>query len=90
MINVPIPGGCSYADKPAYFRNETHREYFKHETAIFSEKLSKGTYQFEISLLPRYSGTYTLNPAKVELMYFPTFMANTEVSTVRIEHEQMK
>ncbi len=85
MINVPIPGGCSYADKRKYYRNEVHREYFKNETAIFCQKLSKGKYIYEINLTPRYSGNYTLNPAKVELMYFPVFNANNEIKKVRIE-----
>jgi alpha-2-macroglobulin len=85
MINVPIPGGCSYADKKNNFRNESHREYFKNETAIFCEYLSKGEYAFEIELIPRYSGTYTLNPAKIELMYFPTFNANNEIKRVKIK-----
>ncbi len=85
MINIPIPGGCSYANKKSNFRHESHREYFKHETAIFCNYLAQGEYIFEIDLRARYSGTYTLNPAKVELMYFPTFNANNEAKTITIE-----
>jgi hypothetical protein len=85
MINVPIPGGCSYADKKNNFRNEAHREYFKNETAIFCENLPRGSYTFEIDLVPRYTGTYTLNPAKIELMYFPTFSSNNELKKIRIK-----
>lgn len=85
MINIPIPGGCSYADKENNYRYEIHREYFKNETVIFCEKLKAGSYTFEIDLMPRYSGIYTLNPAKVELMYFPTFNANTELKKVYIK-----
>lgn len=84
MINIPVPGGCSYADKSNNFKNEVHREYYKNETAIFCEKLARGIYTFEIDLIPRYSGKYTLNPAKVELMYFPTFNANNELKKVTI------
>ncbi len=84
MINIPIPGTCSYADKRNNLRGEAHREYFKNKTAIFIEKLLKGEYTYEISLMPRYSGTYTLNPAKIELMYFPTFNANNEVKKVEV------
>jgi uncharacterized protein YfaS (alpha-2-macroglobulin family) len=87
MINIPIPGGCSYADKKNNFRNESHREYFKNETAIFCEHLRKGDYSFEIKLIPRYTGNYTLNPAKVELMYFPVFRGNEGVKRVRIKGE---
>jgi len=86
MINVPIPGGCSYSDKQKNYRSsESHREYFKHETAIFCQNLPKGKYTYEINLIPRYSGNYTLNPAKVELMYFPVFSANNEVKKVQIK-----
>ncbi len=84
MINIPIPGGCSYADKRNYFKNESHREYFKNETAVFCEYLPEGEYSFEVKLIPRYTGNYTLNPAKAELMYFPTFFGNNEVRKVRI------
>ena len=85
MINIPVPGGCSYADKGNYFKNEVHREYFKNETTIFCEQLKKGNYSFGVNLIPRYSGKYTLNPAKVELMYFPTFNANNELKRVIIK-----
>ena len=85
MVNIPIPAGCSYAEKHQYYRNEVHREYFKNETAIFCEKLKKGNYTFEISLTPRFSGVYTLNPAKAELMYFPTFNANNGIKKVSIK-----
>jgi len=86
MIEVPIPASCSYESKRAYFRGEVHREYFRHKTAIFCENLKPGTHRFTIELLPRYAGTFTLNPAKVELMYFPVFQANNsgrEVEVVR-------
>ena len=85
MINIPVPGGCSYADKKNNLRNESHREYFKNETTIFCDYLPKGEYTFEIELISRYSGTYTINPAKIELMYFPTFNANNEIKTIKIK-----
>jgi hypothetical protein len=85
MINVPVPGGCSYASKNKNVRYETHREYFRNETAIFCEHLPAGTYTFKISILPRYSGSYTLNPASISLMYFPVFNANNELKKVRVK-----
>jgi len=85
MINIPIPAGCSYSDKSNNFRNESHREYFKNETAIFCNYLTKGEYTFVVELVSRYSGVYTVNPAKIELMYFPVFNANNEVKTVIIK-----
>jgi uncharacterized protein YfaS (alpha-2-macroglobulin family) len=84
MINVPIPGGCSYGNKRQRSGWETHREYFLEETAIFCENLPKGKHTFKISLEPRFTGSYTLNPAKIELMYFPTINANEDMGRVRI------
>ncbi|GAA4313182.1 carboxypeptidase-like regulatory domain-containing protein [Nibribacter koreensis] len=85
MIEVPIPAGCSYDAKTAWGRNESHREYFRHKVAIFSDRLQKGKYTFTIQLLPRYKGTYTLNPAKAELMYFPTFFGREGLKTVEVK-----
>jgi hypothetical protein len=31
-----------------------------------------GRHTFRVALQPRYRGCYTVNPAKAELMYFPT------------------
>jgi hypothetical protein len=59
MIEVPIPGACSYADKrqnDIYF--ETRREYFKDRTVIFCEKMKTGKYIFHVQLLPRFTGKY--------------------------------
>ena len=85
MLNVPIPGGCSYFDKSKTSKFEVYRESFRNETAIFCEKLRKGEYEFTIDLMPRYTGKYTLNPAKVELMYFPTFNANNSLKKVTVK-----
>lgn len=84
MINIPIPASCSYANKKNNFGVESHREYFKNKTTIFCEKLPKGDYSYEINLIPRFSGTYTLNPAKIELMYFPTFNANNNIKSIKV------
>lgn len=74
MIEIPIPAGCSYESKEqSWQNNEVHREYFKEKVSIFCRKLKQGKYEFSISLLPRYSGKYNLNPAKAEMMYFPVF-----------------
>ena len=74
MVEVPIPAGCSYKDKPkGYGYGEVYREYYKEKVNIFCSKLTKGTAEFVIPLLPRFSGMYHLNPALVEQMYFPVF-----------------
>lgn len=84
MIEVPIPAGCSYASKRNYYGHETHREYFKEKTVIFCEKLPIGDYEFNIELLPRYTGSYILNPAKIEMMYLPLINANNDLKKVSI------
>ncbi|MGY6523629.1 MAG: carboxypeptidase-like regulatory domain-containing protein [Mongoliitalea sp.] len=90
MINIPIPGGCSYGEKKTAHRRESHREYFINETAIFCERLPKGDYTFTVSILPRFEGTYTLNPATIELMYFPTIQANEQLKTITVAGEAKK
>lgn len=85
MIEVPIPGACSYADKrQEYYGVETYREYFKEKTLICCEKLNPGKYSFSISLLPRFAGVYILNPASVALMYIPVVNANNNMEKVRV------
>jgi hypothetical protein len=86
MIEVPIPGACSYADKrPAESWVETHREYYKEKTVIFCENMEPGKYTFKIVLLPRFTGRYIVNPAQVSLMYFPVVNANTDMKKVVVE-----
>jgi uncharacterized protein YfaS (alpha-2-macroglobulin family) len=86
MIEIPIPAGCSYENKvQSFWGIETHREYFKHKTSIFCTKLKKGTYSFSVPLMPRYSGNYVLNPAKVEMMYFPVFFGREGMKRVAVK-----
>ncbi len=86
MIEVPIPAGCDYAAKPQSRRGpEVHREHFKERTVIFCERMPEGEYTFTIELLPRYGGLYTVNPAKVELMYFPIVSSNNALNRMEIE-----
>ena len=86
MIEVPVPAGCSYNNKTrGYSNHEVYREYFKEKTVIFCEKLPKGKYTYYINLLPRYSGSYILNPAKIEMMYFPVINANNDIRNIRID-----
>jgi len=50
----------------------------------YYQKLLPGTINLSIDLLPRFTGSYTLNPAKAELMYFPIFYGNNELKKVKI------
>jgi uncharacterized protein YfaS (alpha-2-macroglobulin family) len=86
MIEVPIPGACSYFEKTEKDnRFETHREYFKDRTVIFCENMKSGKYVFNIQLLPRFTGKYLINPAQVSLMYVPVVNANTDMKSVRVD-----
>lgn len=84
-VELPIPAGCSYGEKRTFlpiWGKETHREYFREKVVIFCNSLSKGEHTFEVELQPRFEGEYSLNPAKAELFYFPTFYGNNELKTV--------
>jgi hypothetical protein len=85
MIEVPIPGSCSYGDKRQDRSKETHREYFKEKTVIFCENLKAGTHTFTVSLIPRFNGKFFQNPAQVSLMYVPVVNANTDMRIVKVE-----
>ncbi len=85
MLEIPIPAGCSY-EKKERGRNsyEVHREYYKDKVVIFCNRLTEGEHTFKIELLPRYNGVYTINPANIELMYYPTIQGNNEIRKVNI------
>ncbi|MBX9853543.1 MAG: hypothetical protein K2X86_17505 [Cytophagaceae bacterium] len=86
MIEIPIPAGCTYDQKTfAPNPNEVHREYFKDKVTIFCEVLPEGIHEFTIILQPRFSGQYTMNPAKAELMYFPVFNGRDDMKRVNIK-----
>lgn len=92
MVEVPIPAGCSYQTKRQNYYwsygHETYRESFKERTVIFCESLPQGVYAFDIELLPRYTGHYTLNPAKAEMMYFPVINSNNDLRKIEIEERK--
>ena len=84
MVEIPIPAGCSYAEKKRGSYPEVYREHYKNYVAVFYKQLPIGKYKIAIDLLPRYSGRYQLNPAKAELMYFPIFSGNNKGQKVLI------
>ena len=81
MIEVPIPAGCTYAEKKSSDWS-TYKEFYKEKILLFTESLAKGAHKFEIELEPRYNGSYTLNPAKAELMYYPIFYGRNEMKKI--------
>ena len=87
MIEIPIPAGCSYGDNENnYTYSEVHREYHKEKTNIYIENLEVGSYKFVIALEPRFKGIYSVNPVKVEQMYYPVFYGNNEVKKISINN----
>ncbi|RLD61712.1 MAG: hypothetical protein DRJ05_02030, partial [Bacteroidetes bacterium] len=86
MIEIPVPAGCSYGNnKRTNTYKETHREYFKNKTIIYCETLEPREHIFKINLQARFNGSYTLNPARLELMYFPTFYGRNSIRDISIE-----
>ncbi|HET6256261.1 MAG TPA: alpha-2-macroglobulin family protein [Puia sp.] len=86
MIEAPIPAGCTYLNKnQPYDNQEVHPEYFKNKLSIFCGYLQKGPHTFRVSLLPRYTGSYRLNPARAELMYFPVLYGRDGMRMVTID-----
>jgi alpha-2-macroglobulin len=84
MIELPIPAGCIYNTKNQDYRI-VHTEYFKDKVVMFAEKLSIGKHDFKFELQTRYNGTYTLNPAKVSLMYYPIFFGREGLKKIKVE-----
>ncbi|MCB0628367.1 MAG: alpha-2-macroglobulin family protein [Saprospiraceae bacterium] len=86
MLEIPIPAGCSFADRTES-RNqwEVHREYQREKVAIFCSRLSTGKHTFTVQLEPRFTGAFTLNPARAEQMYFPVLFGRNELKRVEVE-----
>ena len=85
MVNVPIPAGCSYSEDDIHFNFGNYQEKLRNETNLYFRSLKPGNYTFTIGLIPRFTGTYTLNPAKAELMYFPYIFGREEMKKVTIK-----
>jgi len=86
MLKVPIPSGLSFSEKPEanYWRNEVMRTYTRSHAYIFFQHLPKGQHTLSFKLAVRYGGVYTLNPAQIELMYFPAEYANETMKKVKV------
>ncbi|MGL4631747.1 MAG: hypothetical protein ACRCVT_11125, partial [Leadbetterella sp.] len=86
MLQVPIPAGLDYyGDNLNQWSSNTYKEQLEQGTNFYFEHLGVGVYDLNIKLTPRFKGTYTLNPAKVELMYFPTFYGRESLKQVNIK-----
>lgn len=88
MLEVPIPSSCSYASKHVgYYDGYTrsYREYFRQKTAFYFRRLGVGKYHFQIELLPRYTGHFTVNAARMESMYFPVLAGQNVIGSVKVK-----
>jgi len=83
MVQAPIPAGCSYGKKEQGFWG-VHREYRKEQVVVFYDRMARGKYSFEIELVPRFTGSYYVNPARAELMYFPLVYGANKVGKITI------
>jgi hypothetical protein len=84
VIEIPVPSGFAYNDKKGSWPGEVHREFYRDHVAIFIRHASPGTRTFEISLMPRFTGNFIMNPAKVSLMYFPVIYSNNELKKITV------
>lgn len=84
MLEIPIPAGCTYLDRDHWWGWNEHVEFLKNKVMVFLNNLSPGEHTFHVPLEVRYSGRYTLNPAKVCLMYYPFFYGRDDMHQVNI------
>ncbi|MFZ2287409.1 MAG: carboxypeptidase-like regulatory domain-containing protein [Bacteroidales bacterium] len=84
VIEIPVPSGFAYNDKKGYWPGEVHREFYRDHVAIFIRRASPGIRTFEISLMPRFTGRFAMNPARVSLMYFPVIYSNNEIKRITV------
>ncbi len=84
VIEIPVPSGFSYSEKKGYLPGEVHREFYRDHVAIFLRHTIPGRRSFVITLMPRFTGSYIMNPARVYPMYFPVISSNNEVKRVTV------
>ncbi len=82
MVEIPIPAGCSYSDKNNL--NEYFPQFTKDKVSLFLPKVTKKPFEFKVLLEARYNGTFTINPARASLMYYPVFYGQEDLKKVNI------
>ncbi len=84
MIEVPIPSACSYKGKSIPRGNISHIEYYKHKAIYYIERLNVGETTINIPLRLNFSGSYSLPPVNVSLMYYPFKSGNNAKSRIQV------
>ncbi|PHN03299.1 alpha-2-macroglobulin family protein [Flavilitoribacter nigricans] len=85
MLEIPIPAGCSYADRSINWGLEDQREYRREKVVVYCSRLAAGTHTFRVQLEARFSGRFTLNPARAEQMYFPVFFGRNALKKLEVK-----
>lgn len=88
MLEIPIPSGCSYGvgnpSQSSGYQLGYYRENFRQKVCIYLRNMSPGTQSFYVDLLPRYTGSYTRNPVRIEDMYHPLVAGQSGMDRVEI------
>ena len=85
LIEVPIPAGCSYADREeARGPRAVHRAYERDRVAVFCDRLPAGRYVYRVALAPRFAGQYTVNPATAEMQYLPVVRGMGSIQEIEV------
>jgi len=84
LVEIPVPAGFSYNSRAGRHAGEVHREFYRDHVALFIRHADPGKKIYQIELMPRFTGKYTTNPARVSLMYFPSIYSNNEIKNVKI------
>ncbi|MDX9773627.1 MAG: hypothetical protein RBT02_09470, partial [Bacteroidales bacterium] len=84
LVEIPVPAGFSYNSRAGRHAGEVHREFYRDHVALFIRHADPGKKIYQIELMPRFTGKYTTNPARVSLMYFPSIYSNNEIKSVKI------
>lgn len=84
MVEIPIPAGLDYVEKPNSGGKEYYRSYYNHQVVVFYENVRPGTYYIEVPLKARYTGKYYINPAKISEQYFPVFYGKTGIKIMEV------
>jgi len=83
MVEIPLPAGCVVTQKEQVWGQ--YREYLKDKVLIFFEKMEQGSHKIELPIEVRFSGRFTQNPVKIELMYQPVLFGRNGMQSVIIE-----
>jgi uncharacterized protein YfaS (alpha-2-macroglobulin family) len=83
MVEVPLPAGCLVTQKEQVWGQ--YREYLKDKVLIFFEKMQQGTHTIDLPIEVRFSGSFSQNPIRVELMYQPILFGRNGMQRVIIE-----